>query len=485
MKCDASAQLAPASQPDAKETGTNTDLLKWRRRNSYYYEWIDSIHKSVVRLNSKVLHVGCDCGDLLAAVRPSAGVGIDTNPNAIALAQRRFPNLIFHRQDPHHLDLSGTYDYVLISNSLGNWHDIQVIFENIHKVMHDDTRVVITYFNYLWAGILRIGSRFRLRRRVPHQNWLSTEDIANLLYLTGYEVIRTASYVMVPKHVPLLAPLANRFLSLLPGFPCLDLITLLVARPLPAVRREDQVSVSVVVPCRNERGNIEGAIRRIPRMGREMEIIFVDGNSSDGTCEEIKRQIQRWPDRRIHLIHQDGGIGKGDAVRKGFAVATGDVLVIQDADLTAPPEDLIKFFRAWCQGKGELIIGSRLVYPYEQQAMRYLNLLGNKFFSMLFTWLLGQRLRDTLCGTKMISRRHYDLIVANRGFFGDLDPFGDFDLILGAVKQNLKVAEVPVRYRARTYGQTNISRFRHGWLLMKMSWLAFKRIKWLKLRQEV
>ena len=266
---------------------------------------------------------------------------------------------------------------------------------------------------------------------------------------------------------------------MLPGFRFFNLVNLLVARPIPAAKRDEDLSVSVIVPCRNERGNIEEAIKRIPQMGRETEIIFVDGNSTDGTAEEIIFQIKKNPQRRISLIHQGDGIGKGDAVRKGFAAAGGDVLVIQDADLTAPPEDLAKFFRALRDGKGEFVNGSRLVYPMEKQAMRFLNLLGNKFFGNLFSWLLGQRFRDTLCGTKMLSRKNYELLAANRSYFGEFDPFGDFDLIFGAVKQNLKVIEVPVSYKARTYGETNISRFKHGWLLLKMSWVAFKKIKWL------
>ena len=214
-------------------------------------------------------------------------------------------------------------------------------------------------------------------------------------------------------------------------------------------------------------------------MGRQTEVVFVDGNSTDGTVEEIERQIKLHPERNIKLLHQGEAKGKGDAVRKGFAEACGDVLAIQDADLTVPPEDLLKFFKALCQSKGEFISGSRLVYPMEKEAMRFLNLLGNKFFSVLFTWLLGQRFKDTLCGTKMISKKNYELIAANRAYFGEFDPFGDFDLIFGAVKQNLKVVEIPVNYKARTYGTTNISRFEHGWLLLKMSWIAFKKIKWL------
>ena len=476
-----SSEAKASGQPS--ENSSSGNILRWRKRNSYYYNWLDRIYKFVVRPNSRVLHVGCECGDLLAAVEPSYGVGTDADPKNIVSAKKRFPHLHFHAMDPHELELNEKFDYVLICNSLGQWHDIQRVLERIGPLTHGGTRIVITYYNYLWEFILGLGSLLRIRRPHSYQNWLPPQDIANLLTLSNFDVIRRNSYLMMPKRIPPLTILCNYFLSLLPVFRFFNLINLVIARPKPVALRDDELSVSVIIPCRNERGNIEDAITRIPEMGRETEIIFVDGNSTDGTAEEIESQIKKHPQRRISLLHQGDGAGKGDAVRKGFAAATGDVLVIQDADLTAPPEDLPKFFRALRDGKGEYINGSRLVYPMENQAMRFLNLLGNKFFGVLFSWLLGQKFRDTLCGTKMISRRNYELIAANRSYFGDFDPFGDFDLIFGAVKQNLKVVEVPVAYRARTYGVTNISRFRHGWLLIKMSWIAFKKIKWLGKRR--
>jgi len=480
-KTSDSSEAKTYEQPRKNSLSGNT--LRWRKRNSYYYNWLDRIYKFVVRPNSRVLHVGCECGDLLAAVEPSYGVGIDSDPKNIETAEKRFPHLHFHAMDPHELELNEIFDYVLICNSLGQWHDIQQVLERIGPLTHEGTRIVITYYNYLWEFILCLGSLLRIRRPHSYQNWLPPQDIANLLTLSNFDVIRRTSYLIMPKRIPPLTILCNYFLSLLPVFRFFNLINLVIARPTPVALRDDELSVSVIIPCRNERGNIEDAITRIPEMGRETEIIFVDGNSTDGTAEEIKSQIKKHPQRRISLLHQGDGVGKGDAVRKGFAAAMGDVLVIQDADLTAPPEDLPKFFRAMRDGKGEYINGSRLVYPMEKQAMRLLNLLGNKFFGALFSWLLGQKFRDTLCGTKMISRKNYELIADNRSYFGDFDPFGDFDLIFGAVKQNLKVVEVPVAYRARTYGATNISRFRHGWLLIKMSWIAFKKIKWLGKRR--
>jgi glycosyltransferase involved in cell wall biosynthesis len=173
------------------------------------------------------------------------------------------------------------------------------------------------------------------------------------------------------------------------------------------------------------------------------------------------------PDRDIKVLVQKGR-GKGDAVRLGFSQASGDLLMILDADLSVAPEDLPQFYDALVKGKGEFINGSRLVYAKDPQAMRFLNLLGNKFFALLLTRLLGQPVKDTLCGTKVLYRCDYERIARGRAYFGDFDPFGDFDLLFGAAKQNLKIIEIPIRYRQRIYGTTNISRFTHGWLLVQM-----------------
>jgi glycosyltransferase involved in cell wall biosynthesis len=237
-------------------------------------------------------------------------------------------------------------------------------------------------------------------------------------------------------------------------------------------------SVSVIVPARNEAGNIDTILRRIPEMGNGTEIVFVEGHSTDNTYEAIDQSLEMFPERNCKVMRQTGR-GKGDAVRLGFEKSSGDVLMILDADMTVPPEDLRRFFDAIIEGNGEFINGVRLVYPLEDQSMRFFNILGNKFFSLAFSWLLGQPIKDTLCGTKVLWRRDYMKIVDNRAYFGNFDPFGDFDLLFGAAKLNLKIAEMPVRYRARIYGDTNISRWRHGWLLLKMVGFAAKRIKFI------
>ena len=244
----------------------------------------------------------------------------------------------------------------------------------------------------------------------------------------------------------------------------------------PAVKTN--YSTSIIIPARNEEGNIKQAFERIQRIGKSTEIIFVEGNSSDNTAEEIDRQIKAHPHQKaIHLVQS--GKGKGDAVRLGFSKAKGDILMILDADLTMAPEDLPRFYEALSDGAGDFINGVRLVYPMEKQAMRFLNLLGNKAFTLIFSFLIGQPIKDTLCGTKVLWRRDYQKIADNRQYFGDFDPFGDYDLIFGATKLNLKIVDMPIRYRERTYGTTNIQRWKHGWLLLKMVLFAARRLKFI------
>ena len=452
---------------------------RWKAKNRYYYEQIERIVRFHVPSGASVLEIGCGSGDLLHALAPGRGVGMDLSPKMVERARARYPDLTFLAGDAEDLPLGETFDYVILSDLIGYLDDVQRAFEELRKVCHPATRVIITYFNYLWAPVLRLGGALGMKRPQPEQNWLTLGDIQNLLSLAGFQTIQKGFRILLPVRVPLLSLLCNRVLANLPLLRKLCLVELIISRPAPVPVPEESLSCSVIIPARNERGNIEGAVARTPKMGRRTELIFVEGNSSDGTAEEIERVIAAHPDKDIKLVRQGTGVGKGDAVRKGFGAATGDVLMILDADLTVPPEDLPKFFSALASGRGEFINGSRLVYQMEKQAMRFLNTLGNKFFSMAFTWLLDQPFKDTLCGTKVLYRKDYERIAAGRGYFGEFDPFGDFDLIFGAAKLDLKIVEVPIRYRERKYGATQISRFRHGWLLLRMCFFALRRIKFV------
>lgn len=453
---------------------------RYIRRNRYYYKNLINLFRFSIPEGSGVLEIGCGTGFLLNALRPSRGVGIDLSPTMIRSAREKYPHLQFEVMDAEHLTLSGTFDFVVISDTLGYLEDIQAAFGELKKVVHPGTRLLISYHNFLWEPLLWLAQKLGLKMPHSRLNWLNRGDVINLLQMEGYDIVKSGKRFLLPVYIPLLSWFVNKYIAYLPGFNSLCLTGYIVARlPKPAGIDNMDLSVSVIIPARNEKGNIEEAVIRTPDMGKHTEIIFVEGNSTDDTLEEIRRVCRAYEGKRdVKYLVQDGR-GKGDAVRKGYDHAAGDILMILDADLTVPPEDLPKFYNALATGRGEFINGTRLVYPMEEEAMRTLNMMGNKFFSVMFSWLLGQRIKDTLCGTKVMTAANYRKLAANRSYFGNFDPFGDFDLIFGSSKLNLKLLEVPIRYRARKYGDTNISRFRHGWLLLKMVFYALNKIKFI------
>ena len=451
-----------------------------RAKNRYYYSILVKYLQFLIPAQKKVLEVGCADGYLLEQLQPATGVGVDISEKMIEAAkaraeQRNLPHLQFHQADIEQVTFTEQFDYVVMSDLLGNLLDIQQALDNVRSACSDETRIVVHYHNILWDPILRAGEKLGLKMPQLRQNWLARADIDHFLTLSDFEIVKFERRILMPKNLPLVSWLINYGVALVPLINALCMTNFCVLRK--RTRQEAaNYSTTILIPCRNEKGNIRPAIERIPQFGGEQEIMFVDGHSTDGTPQEIEKVIGEYPDKDIKCFTQPGK-GKGDAVRHGFARATRDILMILDADLTMPPEDLPKFYDAIASHKGEFINGTRLVYPMEEQAMRFLNILGNKFFSVVLTWLLNQPLKDTLCGTKVMSRTDYERIVAGRAYFGDFDPFGDFDLIFGAAKLNLKIVEVPIRYRDRTYGSTNISRFRHGWLLLKMTLFALKKLK--------
>ncbi|MCG2727012.1 MAG: glycosyltransferase [Elusimicrobia bacterium] len=454
----------------------------WLKKNRYYHKNLLNLFSFNIPENSTILEIGCSTGELLNNLKPSNGAGIDISSKSIELAKNKYPHLNFITDDIEVLRLNERFDYIIMQDLLGNLTDLWQAFRNFKKLTKPETRIVISYYNYLWEPLILLAEFLGLKNKQLHQNWLSMHDIENLLYLNDYEVIKKGYRFLMPFYIPLISDLINRCAANIPLIKNFCMIQFIVAKEIsssvpPSVPPNRELSVSIIIPARNEKGNIEELIKRIPDLGKHTEIIFVDGNSNDETPDTINGMIKKYPQKDIKLILQGGAFGKADAVRKGFDIAKGDILMILDADITVMPEDLSKFYLAITEGKGEFINGSRLVYPMEREAMRTLNILGNKFFSMIFTWTLEQRIKDTLCGTKVLLRENYLKIKKGRKYFGDFDPFGDFDLLFGASKLNLKIVEMPVSYKERKYGITKISRFKHGLLLFKMAFTAFKKFK--------
>ena len=443
----------------------------------FYHQLLKRHFRFLVPPGLRVLELGCSIGNLLAAVQPARGVGVDFSPAVIELARQRHPDSEFHTADVLEFSTEEKFDYILLSDLVNDLPDVQELLARLQRFAHPRSRLVVNFFNNLWRPVLAAAEALGAKAPTPAQNWLSTGDMKNLLHLAGWEVIRTDPRILWPVGTPLLGPLLNRWLAPLLRPFCLTVF--LVARPRPQTPPDKHYRCTVVVPARNEAGNIPAAAERIPEMGLGTEIIFIEGHSSDNTWEEIQRVAAQCPRRTIKTLKQISR-GKGGAVREAFDAATGDLLFILDADLTVPPEQLSKFYEVARSGTADFVNGVRLVYPMEEEAMRFLNMIANKLFGMAFTWLLGQPVKDTLCGTKVLFKEDYEAIVRNRSYFGDFDPFGDFDLLFGAAKLNLRILDLPVRYQARTYGETNIQRWRHGFLLLRMTAFAARRLRFVR-----
>jgi len=472
--------LDPAQQKYQLERQSHWDGIarkrdSWHGMGIWYHRRLEEVYRYLVNPGQRILELGCGTGSMLAALDSKNGFGVDFSTEMVTRAKEAYPELEILQADVHDLSsIQGTFDVIILSDLVNELWDVQQVLEQLTELCTSRTRIIINSYSRVWEFPLYITQLLNLATPTLSQNWLTPYDIANMLSLAGFDAIRSWQEVLWPLPMGIFI---NKILVRLWPFREFALSNFVIARlqPRPAKQKP---KVSVLIPARNEAGNIKTIIERVPRMGRETELIFVEGHSQDDTYATIERELAAHPSIPSLLLQQPG-IGKADAVRFGFEQARGDILMILDADMTVPPEDLPRFYEALVTGKGEFVNGVRLVYPMEEQAMRSLNFLGNKFFSLAFSWLLGQSIKDTLCGTKAIWKRDYELIAANRDYFGDFDPFGDFDLIFGAAKLNLKIVDLPIRYRERTYGSTNISRWKHGLLLMRMVWFAARRIKFI------
>jgi len=454
-----------------------------KKSKGFYFEDIRAMQE-LIPAESKVLEIGCGNGNLLGSLNPSYGLGIDISPEMIIKAREKFKNLNFLEADIENRgsisSINEVFDFIILSDTIGYLNDIESTLKKLHKLCNADTRIIIAYYSPIWEPILNIGTWFNLKMPELPKTLLNESDISSLLGSTGFETVKKQKKIIFPFSFFGIGRVLNRYISCLPLFSYLCLRNYVISRSLESVSSDLPVSASVIIPCRNEKGNIKNALDRLPLFTKNLEIIFVEGHSNDGTWDEVNKVVldKHFIDKGFKMkAIQQKGKGKADAVFQAFSHATNDVLIILDGDLTVPPEDIPKFWEKISKGEAEYVNGTRLVYPMENEAMRFLNYIANKIFSILFTWLLGQRYTDTLCGTKVIRKRHFDKACERNKDLGDFDPFGDFFIIFGAARLNLKMLEVPIRYRAREYGETQISRFSHGFLLVKMVIFAFFKLK--------
>lgn len=454
---------------------------KWVERNAYYYGLLGRLLAFIVEPQKRVLLVRGPV-QLLAAVSPAEGVAVEICEEAAAAARKAHPEFDFRTAAPDTDDFARQFsgdekfDYIIF-NCIDDTADVEAALKNLRLLANRETRLVVVSYNHIWQPVFNLAERLGLKLPELEQNWLSRNDIANFLEVCGYELLKCRRSILFPKYIPLLSGLLNRFCARLPGVSRLCMLQVFVARLLPAAVNPAQPRVSVVIPCKDEFGNVESAVRRIPRLGSHTEIIFCDDKSTDGTPEEVRRMQSLHPDKDIRLV-SGPGVCKSQNVWAGFRAATGDVLMILDADLTTMPEELPSFLQLLCSGRAEFVNGSRLVYAMPVGAMKGANMLGNKFFSLVFSYLLDQRVKDTLCGTKVLWRMDWKRIEPLLDTWGTTDRWGDYELLFGAAKLNLRIRDMPVHYQERVYGSTKMTRvFKNGLIMLRMCLYGFLRLK--------
>jgi len=474
-----SQEVLPVADLEARkirhlESVAECRSARWESSRAFKQVLWESLVPHVMS-DSSVLHVGCGGGDLLRMLRAKVAVGIEPSADLAALARRRHPEIRVLEQPVESFRVETRFDYILADDVLIDCFDVDELLDSIHRAADESSRVILINYSQAWRPILKVLRWLGLARPRFGNTWFSPLDLEEALARRGFELVSEFPAILLPLRIPLLSGFCNRFLAKLPFFRAFCLLRTFIARK-GVTRPVRPQSVSVIVPARNEAGNVARLMREIPAMGSWAEVIFVEGNSKDDTWDRLQAVIRERNDPRVRLIKQPGK-GKGDAVRAGFAEAKGEILMILDADLTVPAESLPKFYEVVASGHADFANGTRLVYQMDGRAMQFLNLLANHFFARAFTYVLGQPVRDTLCGTKVLSRGLYAQIAAHRSYFGDFDPFGDFDLLFGAARLHAKIVDVPIRYRERVYGETNISRFRHGLMLFRMLALAAAKLK--------
>ena len=459
-----------------------TRRQSWINRNKYYYELLNRLFRFLVEPEKKVLSVRCGTGNLLAVLQPSNGKGVEICHEIVDIAKQRSPSCEFAVAFPDKQEFQQAFrpdekfDYILF-NDIGDTVDVLQALRNLRPLCERHTRLLVTTYNHLWEPFVTFAEWIGMKVPRTEQNWLSTTDIRNLLKLAGFEPLETHRIVLLPKYLPLLSAFLNRFCARLPFLSKLCMTQVVVARMLPPPVLPDELAVSVIIPCKNEKGNVEDAVRRVPLLAGRTELIFCDDQSTDGTAEEVLRVQSIYPEKNVRLEHGPG-VCKSRNVWTGFNAATGDILMILDADLTTIPEELPYFIDVIVSGQAEFVNGSRLIYPVPKGAMTGANMLGNKFFSVAFTYLLGQKVKDTLCGTKVLWRSDWERIKPMLGSWGTEDRWGDYELLFGAAKLNLKILDLPVHYQERIYGSTKMTKvFRNGLVMLRMCWHGFLKLK--------
>ena len=442
------------------------DYDKWIKKNAYYHDNIKTLVKQIIPPSSKVLEIGCATGEILAATKPSLGIGIDLSPKIVKIAKEKFSQYTFFCSSIEDFKYNEKFDYIIMIDLIDHVYDIIEVFESVYNLCTPTTKIILSTINPWWEPVLSLMEKVGGKMPEGPHNFLERRYLTKIVEFLDFSISCSGYMLLFPKYIPIFSFLANAMGTKLWGINKFSFVHYMVLQPLPKNVNDLDLSCSVVIPCYNEAGNIEEAIRRIPHMGKETEIIVVNDGGTDETANIVKKLQRNY--HNLRLIDYTTNRGKGYAVKQGFDAATKEVIMILDADMSVIPEELPRFFNLLNKGACDFVNGTRMIYLKQDQAMGFLKLLGNKLFALIMTFIAKQNVTDTLCGTKALYKKNYKYIKMG------LDKWGDYDLLFGAIKLGNKIAEIPVHYMARRTGESKMRTVKHGFHLL---WVCFRGFK--------
>ncbi len=358
------------------------------------------------------------------------------------------------------------YKTIILTDLFEVSTDILELLSMVNKLLGKDGIIVICSINQKWNRILNLFERLNLKDGNQKRLFINSTIVLNIAKVTGLEFVTQRNKQIFPFRMLGLGSLINNILEIL-FFPFSFGIRIYsILNQQEKFNEEKKYSKSIIIPAKNEEKNLKPLLNQIPELEEDHEIILAIGDSEDKTYEVAKeiKEARCWP-FEVKVIKQTGK-GKANAVWEAVEEASKEVIIILDADISVNPETIVQFNSVIDTGKASFVNGTRLIYGMESGAMRIVNNLGNRIFQYIVSIIIGQKITDSLCGTKVFFRKDFNKIKLWKELVQMKDPFGDFDMIFTAGYFGLKILEIPVRYQARVYGVTQIKRFRDGYKLI-------------------
>lgn len=362
------------------------------------------------------------------------------------------------------------YDCIVLSDMFEVNDDILGLLKLLKKNLNNDGTILLTSITPIWDGVLSILEMLNLKNKSKKRSYIHLNKLSAVLDTINFQITGKRTRQYFPFKLFYFGNIINNFLEIILYFFNFGIRSYFTIKEIEDTAEKDVLSKTIIVPAKNEEGNLNELINRIPYLGNNVEVIISCGISNDNTLGMAKSLKS---DNFIIKVIEQTSKGKANAVWEACEQSSNDLIAILDADLSVDPEELSSFFELIETKKCDFVNGTRLIYSMEKGSMRFINNFGNRLFQYVVSKIIRLPLTDSLCGTKVFKKNLYEKIKKWQSVVKIKDPFGDFDLLFAAAYSSQKIVEYPIHYRARKYGTTQIRRFKDGFKLIKYLSVSF------------